>query len=121
MNPTQDEAPRKAKTVSVIKEQAEKGFFVTVVHTSNYEREFDAATIDDGALLVMAMVPKGGHQNLPEPDIVGCRCFFKENAQHKPVVDELKGYFLNLQGRVHAYFDSSTASNVTMQAVYGPP
>jgi hypothetical protein len=119
VNPTQDSPLRKEKTISVIKDQAASGFIVKVVHTSSYEREFDAAMIDDGVLLVMATVPSGSHQNLPEPDIVGCRCFFKEYPQHKSVIDELKGYFLNLDGKVYKCFDSSTANTATPQTVYG--
>jgi len=118
VNPTLDTAERRSKTVSVIKSQAEKGFDVAVVHTANYEREYDAAVIDDGALWVLAKVPKESHLNLPEPEITGCRCFFKETPHYEGLLRKLQGYFDGLESHVHVRFNISNAVSVSMQAVY---
>jgi hypothetical protein len=118
VNPTLDTAERRSKTVSVIKSQAEKGFNVAVVHTANYEREYDAAVIDDGALWVLAKVPKESHLNLPEPEITGCRCFFKVDPEYEGLIRKLQGYFDGLESRVHVRFNTSNRASVSMQAVY---
>ncbi|HUS90105.1 MAG TPA: hypothetical protein VMW91_12215 [Desulfosporosinus sp.] len=119
VNPGKDDLKRKEKTVSVIKNQAEQGFKIAVVRTDNYEREKDAAVIDQEELWLEATVPRGSHPALPEPEITGCECYFRVDAQHKGTIEGLAGYFLNIEKRVCAQFDVSNAASVNMEAVYG--
>ena len=121
VNPKEDEPERKAKTVAVIKRQAQLGFQIVVVRTDNYERERDAAVIDQGCLWMEATVPMGIHSPLPGPEITGCQCYFKVDAQHKGAIESLEGYFLNLDRRRCAEFDASNAADVNEATVYGPP
>ncbi|MCJ7663582.1 MAG: hypothetical protein MUO24_05015 [Desulfobacterales bacterium] len=118
VNPNLDTSERKSKTVSVIKSQAEKGFDVAVVHTANYEREYDAAVIDDGAFWILAKVPKESHRNLPEPEITGCECFFRVDSKHVGLIHKLQGYFDGLESRVHVRFNSSNMSSASIETVY---
>jgi hypothetical protein len=119
VNPGQDNQERKSKTIEVIKEQAAKGFAIAVVHTDNYEREKDAAVIDEGTFWVEACVPKSSHMHLPDPDIISCKCWFRKDSDHKAKVDELAGYFLSLDSRIHARFDFNSVEIINIQTVYG--
>lgn len=119
VNPKHDKPERKIKTVAVIKEQAKYGFKIVVVHTDNYEREKDAAVIDNGTLWVEADVPKSSHMNLPDPDIISCMCWFRKDSDHAMKISDLEGYFLGLDGRAYARFDSTNAETITEETVYG--
>ena len=119
VDPKKDTKDRMENTVSVIQDQARKGFVIFVVHTENYDSEHDVAMIDDGTMCVEATVESQGSLKLPVPGITGCKCYFKEDDRHKNEFNAIKGYFMLLNRRIFARFDNSTAALATIETVYG--
>ncbi len=118
VNPSQDTEERKLKTVSIIKDLSEKGFNILVVHTNNYETEYDAAEIDNGQFWLLASVPRASYQSLPEAEIRGCECLFDTKSQNQKSLYALQGYFGKLDDRVQVQYDSKNFNSVTLEAVY---